>query len=99
MKTRSTMVLLIFCSVLISAANGAELQPAANDVSARVFNSADIPVQPSKPGEWKSLTFDSKRWDIRSLLDKFPNGKILFSSLSPSCALGRRLLACGDGRR
>jgi hypothetical protein len=48
-------------------------QPSGNDVSARVFNSADVTVSSLKPGEWTSLTFDSERWDTANLHETASN--------------------------
>lgn len=53
--------------------NAGEIQPAPSGVSARVFNSADIAVAPSKGDEWKTLNFDSKRWDTAQLYDAAAN--------------------------
>ena len=72
MKTR-IIPLLVLTWISLAVANAAEPQPAKGDVSARVFNSADISVEPSKPGEWKSLTFNSKRWDTAQLHDSATN--------------------------
>lgn len=58
---------------LVGVANAAESQPAPNSVSARIFNSADIAVSPSKGDEWKTLRFDSKRWDTAQLYDSAAN--------------------------
>jgi len=54
-------LLLVLSWIWVAVAHAA--QPPSNDVSARVFNSADITVSSLKPGEWTSLTFDSERWD------------------------------------
>jgi hypothetical protein len=48
-------------------------QPAGNDVSARVFNSADITIPQLQPGEWTSLTFNSERWDTANLHETATN--------------------------
>ena len=62
---------LFLLSFLIAVAHAA--QPPRNDVSARVFNSADVSIAPSKPGEWQSLSFDSERWDTASLHERSKN--------------------------
>jgi hypothetical protein len=46
---------------------------ATNDVSARVFNSADVTVPQLKPSEWTTLTFDSERWDTANLHETATN--------------------------
>ncbi len=55
--------LLVLSWISVAAVHAAQPQPPGNDISARVFNSADITVSSLKPGEWTSLTFDSERWD------------------------------------
>lgn len=67
MKTPRVLV-FVLSWVFIGVAHAA--QPSSNDISARVFNSADITVQQLKPGEWQSLTFDSERWDTAKLHEK-----------------------------
>ena len=69
---------------LVGVANAAETQPAASSVSARIFNSADIAVAPSKGDEWKTLTFDSKRWDTGQLYDAATNSGRLSASVAGS---------------
>ena len=59
--------LIVLCWVFIGVAHAA--QSSSKDISARVFNSADIRVQQLNPGEWQSLTFDSERWDTANLHD------------------------------
>jgi len=74
MKMR--MILLLLLSVIpVAAANAAQRPAPSNDVSARIFNSADISVPQSQPGEWQTLTFDSVRWDTNELREgaKNPN--------------------------
>jgi hypothetical protein len=62
MKTRIGFLLILLSWILVAAVHAA--QPSGNDVSARVFNSADV-TAPS--GEWMSLTFNSERWDTANL--------------------------------
>ena len=70
MKTQ--MSLFLFCP-------GFRLQSctprsrAGNDVSVRVFNSADINIPQLNPGEWTSLTFNSERWDTANLHETATN--------------------------
>jgi hypothetical protein len=66
------MVLLLVLSLFLAAAVHAA-QPSGNDVSVRVFNSADITVPNMKPGEWTSLTFNSERWDTANLHETATN--------------------------
>ena len=54
-------------SWLSIAAVHAAQAPSGNDVSARLFNSADVTVPNMNPGEWTSLTFNSERWDMANL--------------------------------
>lgn len=72
MKTRM-IALLVLTWISLAAANAAEPQSSAGNVSARVFNSVDISVPPSGPGEWRTLSFDSKRWDSGQLHDSATN--------------------------
>ena len=66
MKTQMSLLILWFW-ISVAAVHAA--QPSGNDVSARVFNSADVTVPNMKPGEWTSLTFNSERWDTADLHD------------------------------
>ena len=70
MKTQMSL-LLVLSWLSIAAVHAA--QPSGNDVSARVFNSADITVPNMKPGEWTSLTFNSERWDTANLHETATN--------------------------
>ena len=70
MKTRISLLLLLSW---LSAAVVHAAQPPGNDVSARVFNSADIAVRQLNPGEWQSLTFNSERWDTAKLHETTTN--------------------------
>jgi len=70
MKTRMSL-LLILSWISVAVVHGA--QPSGNDVSARVFNSADVTVPDMKPGEWTSLTFNSERWDTANLHETATN--------------------------
>jgi len=70
MKTRMSL-LLILSLISIAAVHAA--QPSVNDVSARVFNSADVTVPNMNPGEWTSLTFNSERWDTANLHETTTN--------------------------
>jgi hypothetical protein len=70
MKTQ--MRLLILLSWIWVAAVQAAQAP-TGDVSARVFNSADVTVPNMKPGEWTSLTFNSERWDTTDLHETATN--------------------------
>ena len=70
MKTQMSLLLVLsWLSVAVVHA----AQPASNDVSARVFNSADVTVPNMKPGEWTSLTFNSERWDTADLHETATN--------------------------
>jgi hypothetical protein len=64
MKTQMSLLLILS---LISVAVVHSAQPPTNDVSARVYNGADITVPQLKPGDWSSLSFDSERWDTANL--------------------------------
>jgi hypothetical protein len=70
MKTQMS-VLLVLSWISVAAVHAA--QPPGNDVSARVFNSADVTVPDMKPGEWTSLTFNSERWDTANLHETATN--------------------------
>ncbi len=70
MEARTILPLLLL-SFSVAVANAA--QPPTNDVSARVFNSANVSVAPSKPGEWRSLSFDSERWDTAKIHERSTN--------------------------
>jgi len=98
MKTRLVIILLLL-SISLAVAHAAETQPSTSNVSARVFNSVDISVPPSGPGEWKTLSFDSKRWDSGQLHDTATNpsrlkapteGKYyIFASITWESPIGR----------
>src|SRR4029077_16581987 len=68
MKKQMSAVLLLSSWIFVAVIHGAQPQP-SGDVSARVFNSADISVPQMRVGEWKTLTFDSERWDSANLHD------------------------------
>jgi hypothetical protein len=68
MKKQMSAVLLLSSWIFVAVIHGAQPQP-SGDVSARVFNSADISVPQMRVGEWKTLTFDSERWDTANLHD------------------------------
>ena len=70
MKTQMSL-LLVLSWISVAVVHAAE--PPSNDISARVFNSADITVPELKPGEWKSLTFNSERWDTANLHETATN--------------------------
>src|SRR5262245_48018181 len=70
MKTRMSL-LLVLSWLSVATAQGA--QPSSNDVSVRVFNSADVTVPNLKPGEWQSLSFNSERWDTADLHETATN--------------------------
>jgi hypothetical protein len=72
MKTQMSL-LLVLSWIWVAVAHAAQPQPPSNDVSARVFNSADITVSSLKPGEWTPLTFDSERWDTANLHETATN--------------------------
>ena len=74
MKMRVSLLLLLSW---LSAAVVRAAQPPANDVSARVFNSADIAVPQLASGEWQSLTFNSERWDTANLHETTTNSSRL----------------------
>jgi hypothetical protein len=67
MKTQMSLLLILS---LISVAAVHAAQSPGNDISARVFNSADV-TAPS--GEWMSLTFNSERWDTANLHETATN--------------------------
>ena len=69
---RQQMSLLLVLSWLSIAVVHAAQSP-GNDISARVFNSADVTVSSLKPGEWTSLTFNSERWDTTNLHETATN--------------------------
>src|SRR5262249_62351799 len=79
MKTRMSL-LLILSLISIAAVHAA--QPSVNDVSARVFNSADVTVPNMNPGEWTSLTFNSERWDTANLHETTTNSGRLKASVA-----------------
>jgi hypothetical protein len=64
-------LLLVLSWISVAAVHAA--QPSGNDVSVRVFNSADITVPNMNPGEWTSLTFNSERWDTANLHETATN--------------------------
>jgi len=66
-------LLLVLSWISVAVVHAAQPQPPGNDISARVFNSADITVSSLKPGEWTSLTFDSERWDTANLHETATN--------------------------
>src|SRR5215475_15917341 len=70
MKTRMSLLLILSW---ISVATVHAAQPSGNDVSVRVFNSADVTVPNMNPGEWTSLTFNSERWDTANLHETATN--------------------------
>jgi hypothetical protein len=70
MKTQMSF-LLVLSWISVAVVHAA--QPSGNDVSARVFNSADITVPQLNPGEWTSLTFNSERWDSANLHETATN--------------------------
>jgi hypothetical protein len=63
--------LLVLSWISVAVVHAA--QPSGNDVSVRVFNSADITVPNMKPDEWTSLTFNSERWDTANLHETATN--------------------------
>jgi hypothetical protein len=72
MKTQMSL-LLVLSWISVAGIHAAQPQAPANDVSARVFNSADINIPQLKLGEWASLTFDSERWDTANLHETATN--------------------------
>ena len=76
MKTQMGL-LLVLSWISAAVVHAAQPQPPANDVSTRVFNSADITVPSLKPGEWQSLTFNSERWDTANLHETATNSSRL----------------------
>jgi hypothetical protein len=70
MKTQMSL-LLVLSWISVAVVHAA--QPPANDVSVRVYNSADVTVPDMKPGEWTSLTFNSERWDTANLHETATN--------------------------
>ncbi|HXV84229.1 MAG TPA: hypothetical protein VEG60_30635 [Candidatus Binatia bacterium] len=69
-------LLLLLSWISIAVAHAAQPQPAANDISARVFNSADVNIPQLAPGEWRSLTFNSERWDTANLHESANPGRL-----------------------
>ena len=63
--------ILVLSWLSVTAVHAA--QPSGNDISARVFNSADVTVPNMKPGEWTLLTFNSERWDTANLHETATN--------------------------
>ena len=78
MKTQMSL-LLVLSWLSIAVVHAA--QPSGNDVSVRVFNSADITVPNMSPGEWTSLTFNSERWDTANLHETTTNSGRLKASV------------------
>ena len=78
MKTQMSF-LLVLSWIWVVAAHAA--QPSGNEVSVRVFNSADITVPNMNPGEWTSLTFNSERWDTANLHETTTNSGRLKASV------------------
>jgi hypothetical protein len=70
MKTQMSL-LLVLSWISVAVVHAA--QAPTSDVSARVFNSADVTVPDMKPGEWTSLTFNSERWDTANLHETATN--------------------------
>jgi len=64
MKTQMSL-LLVLSWISVAVVHAA--QAPTGDVSARVFNSADVTVPNMNPGEWTTLTFNSERWDTANL--------------------------------
>jgi hypothetical protein len=79
MKTQMSF-LLVLSWIWVVAAHAA--QPSGNEVSVRVFNSADITVPNMNPGEWTSLTFNSERWDTANLHETTTNSGRLKASVA-----------------
>lgn len=74
MKTQMSLLLLSWISIAV--AHAAQPQPAGNDIGARVFNSADVNIPQLAPGEWRSLTFNSERWDTGNLHESANPGRL-----------------------
>jgi hypothetical protein len=72
MKKQLRAILLLSFWIFVAVASGAQAEP-SGDVSARVFNSTDIAVPQLAVGEWKTLTFNSERWDTANLHDTATN--------------------------
>lgn len=70
MKTQMSLLILLSW-IWVAVVHAA--QAPTGDVSARVFNSADVTVPNMKPGEWTSLTFNSERWDTTDLHETATN--------------------------
>jgi hypothetical protein len=81
MKTPMSL-LLVLSWISVAVVHGAQPQAPANDVSARVFNSADVNVPQLKSGEWTALTFDSERWDTANLHETATNSGRLKAPLA-----------------
>ena len=72
MKTQMSLI-LILSWISVAVVHAAQSQAPANDVSVRVFNSADINIPQLNLGEWTSLTFNSERWDTANLHETATN--------------------------
>ena len=72
MKTQMSL-LLVLSWISVAVVHAAQPEAPANDVSVRVFNSADINIPQLNPGEWTSLTFNSERWDTANLHETATN--------------------------
>ena len=75
MRTQMSLI-LILSWISVALVHAAQPQALANDVSARVFNSADINIPQLNPGEWTSLTFNSERWDTANLHETANSGRL-----------------------
>jgi hypothetical protein len=72
MRTQMSLI-LVLSWISVAVVHAAQPQAPANDVSVRVFNSADINIPQLNPGEWTSLTFNSERWDTANLHETATN--------------------------
>jgi len=81
MKTRM-MLLLVFYWISVAVVDAAQSQSPTNDVSARVFNSADVNIPQMKAGEWQTLPFNSERWDTADLHETATNSGRLKAPLA-----------------
>ena len=79
---KKPMISMLFVMAWTSLALAAQSQPSSGDVSARVFNATDLSVPQLTAGEWKTLTFDSERWDTANLHETATNASRLKAPVS-----------------
>lgn len=76
MKTRMTL-LLALSWISVASVDAAQSPSSRDDVSARVFNSADVNIPQMKAGDWQTLPFNSERWDTANLHETETNASRL----------------------